>query len=62
MNTKLLKQLRKEKNLTQEELADKVGIGQTFISKIERGHFEPSIPTLRRIAKVLGVSPAELLK
>ena len=62
VNTKLMRELRKEKELTQGELADKVGIGQSFISKIEKGHLEPSLQTLGRIAKVLGVDAKSLLK
>ena len=62
INTKLMRTLRKEKKLSQEELADKVGIGQSFISKIEKGHLEPSLSTLGRIAKVLDTDIKSLLK
>jgi DNA-binding XRE family transcriptional regulator len=62
VNTKLLRSLRKENGLTQGELADKVGIGQSFISKIEKGHLEPSLATLGRLAKVLGTDIKSLLK
>ena len=62
VNTKLMRELRKEKELTQGELANKVGIGQSFISKIEKGHLEPSLQTLGRIAKVLGTDAKSLLK
>lgn len=62
VNTKLLRSLRKENGFTQGELADKVGIGQSFISKIEKGHLEPSLATLGRLAKVLGTDIKSLLK
>lgn len=62
INYKLLKRLRKEKGLTQEELADKVDIGRSYICKIEKGILEPSISTLGKIAKVLGTDIKELLK
>lgn len=62
VNYKMIGALRKLKGLTQAELADKVNIGQSFISKIEKGHLEPSIQTLGRIAKVLDVDIKELFK
>ncbi len=62
VNTKLLRTLRKEKGLTQGELANKVNIGQSFISKIEKGHLEPSLSTLGRIAKVLDTDIKSLLR
>ena len=62
INTQLLRKLRKELGLSQEELATKVGIGQSYICKFERGIKDPSLPTLKRIGKVLGVDYKELLK
>jgi len=41
---------RKEKNLTQKQLADITGINQADISKIEQGHANPSVRTLQRLA------------
>ena len=52
---------RKALSLTQQELADKVHITQSAVNKIEHGHIEPSIKTLKRIAKVLGLDYKELL-
>ena len=62
INTKLMRRLRKELGLTQEQLAVKVGIGQSYICKFERGDKDPSLPTLKRIGKALGVDYKELLK
>ena len=62
IDTKLMRKLRKEKGLTQGELAEKVGVGQSAISKFEKGFDEPSIATLCRIGKVLGVDYKALLK
>lgn len=62
INTRLMRDLRKQKGLTQGELADKVNIGQSFISKIEKGHLEPSLSTLGRIAKVLDTDIKSLLR
>lgn len=43
-------EIRKNKNISQKELAGKTGIPQANISKIENGHYVPSIPVLKRIA------------
>lgn len=43
-------EIRKSKNLSQKELAQKTGIPQANISKIENGHYVPSIPVLKRLA------------
>lgn len=46
---------RKEKNITQKELADITGITQADISRIETGNSNPSIQTLQRLAAGLGM-------
>ena len=45
---------RKETGLTQKELADRTGIAQADISKLERGNANPSLRTLKRLAIGLG--------
>lgn len=57
---KRIKQLRKIKGITQEELADSIGIGVANISYIETGKFAPSIENFEKIAKTLEVQPYEL--
>ena len=57
---KRIKQLRKAKGLTQEELAEKIGIGTANISYIENGKFAPSIENFEKIAETLEVEPYEL--
>lgn len=42
---------RKSKNMTQKELAEKTGINQSDISKIETGNANPSLTTLKRLAE-----------
>ena len=37
-----LKEIRKEKNLSQQELADLVGVSRNTISSIETGQYEPT--------------------
>ena len=43
-------EIRKSKNMSQKELAEKTNIPQANISKIENGRFIPSITVLKRIA------------
>ncbi len=57
---KKIKLIRKERKLTQEQLAELVDIGTPNISYIENGKFAPSNETLQKIAKALDVSPSEL--
>ena len=52
--------LRKAAELTQTALAALVGVSQVQISLIESGQREPSVGTLRKLAKALGVSPGRL--
>ena len=49
-----IKQRRIELNLSQDELAEKIGIDQSDLSKIEKGNANPSIKMLSRIASGLG--------
>jgi transcriptional regulator with XRE-family HTH domain len=52
--------LRREQNLTQVQLARRVGYSVEFISLVERGVNGPSIAGLERLAKVLKVPVYEL--
>ncbi len=54
--------LRKEHNLTQKQLADKLNLTDKAISKWERGMSYPDISMLEPLAEVLDVSILELLK
>lgn len=57
---KRIKKARKDLNLTQEELAEKVGMHYTTISRIETGDSNPPVQTIAKIAKALKISPSEL--
>lgn len=56
-----IKKFRKEKGLTQKELADRVGISGAFMSLIEKGTNNPSEENLQKIADVLDVSVNDLI-
>ncbi len=49
-----LKELRQERQLTQSQLAEKLGMGKGQISKIENGKFNLTLATINRIATALG--------
>ncbi len=55
-----LRQARKNAKITQEALANSIGVKRSVISKYENGTIEPSISQLKKIAPVLGVSIAYL--
>ena len=54
--------LRREKGLTQEQLAEISGFSQQYISGLERGQRNPTIVTLYELATALGVSHLDLLR
>lgn len=56
-----LKQLRAELNMSQAELASKVGISRIHINRIERNKAFPSEAVFKRISRVLGICPYELI-
>ena len=56
-----LQELRKQKGLTQEELAEKLYVSRTAISKWESGRGYPNIESLKAIAKFFSVTVEELL-
>jgi len=55
-----LRLIRKNKGLTLSEIAEETGISSSYLSEIERGNVKPSISTIKKIAKVLGV-PVETI-
>lgn len=59
---KLILKLRKEKNMTQKELGDKLNISDKTISKWERGLGYPDISLLKELSNILGVDIEKLLQ
>ena len=55
-----IKRIREAKNLSQKEVISAIGMGAALYSRIENGKTDPSVSTLMKIAKALGVSMAEL--
>ena len=58
---KFIAQVRKEKNLTQKELADRLGISDKTVSKWETGNGMPDVSLLQPLCKELSVNLNELL-
>lgn len=56
-----LYELRRERGLSQQKLADLAGCSKMHISGVERGTREFSLTLMRRIAEVFGVAPGDLL-
>ena len=55
-----LRELRKRKGLTQENLAELLNIGVRSVGKIETGNSFPSTETMEKIIYVFEISPVEL--
>lgn len=60
MISKTIRQLRKENNWTQKQLADKLNVGKSTISNYETGYSEPDIETQSILADLFNVSLDEL--
>jgi len=54
--------IRKEKGLTQEQVEERSGFSQQYLSGLERGKRNPTILTLYELAQALGVSHVELIE
>jgi len=57
----VLRELRKEAKLSQEQLALTADLDRTYISLLERGQRQPSIKTLFALAGVLQIPPHQLI-
>ena len=57
-----LAEVRKEKQMTQKDLADKLFVSDKTVSKWERGNSMPNVTLLIPIADVLGITVTELLQ
>ena len=61
-NIMRLIELRVKGQLSQRALATKAHMTQAYLCRIELGKADPSLSTLKRLAKALGVSVSELMK
>ena len=58
---KKLRDVRLKKKLSQGDIARKLGVHRSYISGLERGKRNPSLLTINKMAKAIGVEPKELL-
>lgn len=57
-----IKMLRKEKKLTQKELAKEIGVTASTVTKYENGQLEPNIEVLNRISNIFRISISALVE
>lgn len=57
-----LKELRAKNDLTQEDLADKVGVDRSYMGFLERGEKNPTLEKLKLIAKAFNITLSDLFK
>ena len=57
-----LRRLRYERGLSQEVLAYEAGVNRSYLSKLEKGASYAGLEIIGKLADVLGVEPAELLR
>ncbi|MCS5490209.1 MULTISPECIES: helix-turn-helix transcriptional regulator [Algoriphagus] len=50
-----IRDLREQKGMTQEELAEFIGVSRQTINAIEKQKFDPSLPTAFKMAKLFGL-------
>ena len=58
----VLKELRHKQGLSQEELAERCGLHDRYISFMERGLRQPTITTIFKLSKALNILPSDLIK
>ena len=57
-----IRHFREELGASQEEIAFRAGMNRAYLSDVERGERNPTVQVVGRLAKALGVSPAELFR
>ena len=57
-----IKYFRRLRTVSQEELALQANLNPAYFGQVERGEKCPTVDTLCKVAKALGVSPADLLR
>jgi transcriptional regulator with XRE-family HTH domain len=57
----VLRDLRRELALSQEQLALRAGVDRTFVGKLESGRHQPSLAVVFKLAQSAGTTPVELI-
>lgn len=58
----VLRRIRLEKRLTQEELSERLGVAAPYVSMLESGHKYPNLEMFFRIAESLNVNPSSIME
>lgn len=58
---RIVKNIREERGLSQEILADRADLNRSYVGEVERGTAMPSLGTVTKIAKALNLSTSDLL-
>lgn len=58
---KRIKECRKKKGLTQEQLVEKMGVSIAYLSKVETGKIHINLERLSQICDILGITEGEIL-
>jgi transcriptional regulator with XRE-family HTH domain len=57
-----LRRARLDRNMTQEEVAERSGVHATEVSRIESGKRDPQVSTVERLAGAVGLTASDLLR
>ena len=57
-----IKRIREDKKMTQGDICRATGLDRAYVSNVEAGNKNPTLATIDKLAKALGVSVHELLK
>ena len=58
----VLRQLRTDRSLSQEELGDACDSDRTFVSMLERGLVSPTLRTIVKFSNALRIAPSEMIR
>lgn len=58
---RIIKNLREERGISQEILADRADLNRSYVGEVERGTAMPSLSTITKLARALNLSAADLL-
>jgi len=61
MSTVIIKAMRTDRGLTQDELAKRMGVSQPYVAQLETQGANPSVKTLHKVAKALKCNIWELI-
>ena len=57
-----LKRIREQKGISQVDISKSLGVSRGFVSNVENGKTNPTLATITKLAKAVGVSAGELLQ